>query len=967
MDTQVGINDKFRDSSYEWVNYIHAKTKDDVIGLELFPLQFANVERLRANDAVFLFDEVGTGKTISSGLMALDYLYNNRMDATKRSVHVITINTLVKAGEEEYGQFLRDWFTKLPFGELGLQNDVTISNNHEANLDRKRHVGLLILDEVHLLLNEDTQRVQNILRNIRADKVVFLTATPIKESLADLEHYQKLAKQITQKDIGIRLADYLFVDQENIICQQFDEKIPVTRYFKHTVQSINEKTFDQNYSAKRATPIIWMGDDKIATMYQHIRELSVQNPTNHFVIFTRRIDLEAEQIKKYFLDQGWPLQDIKVITGENSFEVSKYTLQREDLPVVLIMTYQIAEQGVNLPGYNYVVNYHIPKFPASLEQRFGRVDRMGSKHDAIYMVYLLRESFCDKNKLNFIQAIGTYTRTLLSILPSKNTILSADILEQYRHILQDVDLLELQMNYIKTNLSTCVRYLLGQESVMLIKVCDYLKERLQEASNEWEEMDQVAPWNRMKLLEEERSEEKRCERWLLEQLEKDRVHRLEEEQIQKASAIIRDMDSNKIFYSLNPNEAKEIKTLDAVKDCAKTIFENKKFRAYQEWFEKQIEKMQLIASYRKDVNKVIENMFWCNDMEVLFPLEGDFDAYGMEQILKRFLQGEKESDRNKLLSCKEGEISSALILKKVLPFYRMCDKFGELLKNEMWTQQGTVKEKFDYNPFYHAIRKLGRYIRSNPDLCGLSEQFVDRYWPQDLEQKKTVTDYLYYEKDRTYNRLRASNWFRLIYHMTRREEVYFDENDVWHMSSIREDNLYRTREKSVMQCANEYMQCQNDVGDYDEGKWRQISGEKGFDFYQNCFPKMPYAGLTMSLFEYFVFAQNPNRYEADHRIEGKDRYDVMRKHVADSVLVRNCKSDEDGGNEDLFDLPVGKDDIWTLGILTDLYGNRYELPTWNEIFKARALRAHALIPKRELPKLPTPNGYGEIKYWEAYL
>lgn len=67
MDTQVGINDKFRDSSYEWVNYIHAKTKDDVIGLELFPLQFANVERLRANDAVFLFDEVGTGKTISSG------------------------------------------------------------------------------------------------------------------------------------------------------------------------------------------------------------------------------------------------------------------------------------------------------------------------------------------------------------------------------------------------------------------------------------------------------------------------------------------------------------------------------------------------------------------------------------------------------------------------------------------------------------------------------------------------------------------------------------------------------------------------------------------------------------------------------------------------------------------------------------------------------------------------------------
>lgn len=45
--------------------------------------------------------------------------------------------------------------------------------------------------------------------------------------------------------------------------------------------------------------------------------------------------------------------------------------------------------GVNLPTYNYVINYHIPPVPGYLEQRYGRIDRLNSKNNPLYNIYYL--------------------------------------------------------------------------------------------------------------------------------------------------------------------------------------------------------------------------------------------------------------------------------------------------------------------------------------------------------------------------------------------------------------------------------------------------------------------------------------------------------------------------------------------------------------------------------------------------
>ena len=80
-------------------------------------LQFANCDRLEARDAVYIFNEVGCGKTISAGLMALHYLFNNE----DGNVLVITDNALVKHdADDSEGQFMKDWRV-LPFEKLGLK------------------------------------------------------------------------------------------------------------------------------------------------------------------------------------------------------------------------------------------------------------------------------------------------------------------------------------------------------------------------------------------------------------------------------------------------------------------------------------------------------------------------------------------------------------------------------------------------------------------------------------------------------------------------------------------------------------------------------------------------------------------------------------------------------------------------------------------------------------------------------
>lgn len=479
--------------SKEWLKYV------DYDQVTPFPLQLANCDRLEENNAVYIFDEVGSGKTISAGFMALHYLYHNYYEKQASKTKILVITTTQLADKDDGpGPFKQLWLNKLPFQDKRLfplwqlSHQIEVINYDYRNIQgkNKREQGwtrsgyktdknnwdLVIIDEAHMFLNPDTARYKELTGEgdaagkISAKKVVFLTATPIKRDLSDLQVYSEIARWITPSGgcninhpcytcfngdasrgantvlaPGVRSGQ---IAPENLICATFDTSLPFTRYFKDTVRELSPCDSDE-LPPRRKLAKTWMcnRENRQEVVLKKINALYGEAPeSNRFVLFVRWVKkngidpgCSAEELEAYFIEHGFAKwedgcreKSVEVVTGANHKSLSAYRdPDPSGLPTVLIINYQIGEQGVNLPGYNHVINYHIPASPASLEQRFGRIDRLDSASREINAYFPLLESHCDNSTINFYIAVSTYLKQQLPVLPARNSILTEEILDVY--------------------------------------------------------------------------------------------------------------------------------------------------------------------------------------------------------------------------------------------------------------------------------------------------------------------------------------------------------------------------------------------------------------------------------------------------------------------------------------------------------------------------------------------------------
>ena len=113
--------------------------------------------------------------------------------------------------------------------------------------------------KAQLFLNTESLRYINLCNNIKAEKIVFLTAIPIKSSKNDLYTYVGIATRVTNKELSCDWVDEINTNSrkpEEIICSTFDVEFPVTRYFKDTIMSLNVEGY-QKRQARRLTPQLW--------------------------------------------------------------------------------------------------------------------------------------------------------------------------------------------------------------------------------------------------------------------------------------------------------------------------------------------------------------------------------------------------------------------------------------------------------------------------------------------------------------------------------------------------------------------------------------------------------------------------------------------------------------------------------------------------------------------------------------
>ncbi|WP_370839068.1 DEAD/DEAH box helicase family protein [Intestinibacter bartlettii] len=438
---------------------------------KLYALQLANMIRIRNNNVLYIFDEVGTGKTISAGLCIIELL--NSMDSGENlNVSIITENSV----KEQFKAKLEEHLS-LTIGSWGEYKEkkylIKLIGNHPSRLSEKSSeiYDLIIIDEAHIFTNNDNAKKYEKVKQLKAKKLIFLTATPLRNNGKGLEFYAEIAAQIVgenQEKLEERL-NWEFSDPE-LLCTTFNPYSPLTRYFKDITRKliIDEDSDKYNILNNEISPIrlipeVWDISkiegivNKQDCVYKKIVEILNKNKENRFLIFimskleTITSTNKSEMNLKYRFEndkdnfEEWKFEEWKkgrkyekntyyVLTGGGSGEnrdiINCFRTCKDDtLPTVIITNYQTSEVGVDFPGYNYVINYHINSSPSKIEQRFGRIDRMDSIFDELKMCFVINSQNKDTSTKNFKSAMEAFIKEYLTFFPSKNCLICAEMMD----------------------------------------------------------------------------------------------------------------------------------------------------------------------------------------------------------------------------------------------------------------------------------------------------------------------------------------------------------------------------------------------------------------------------------------------------------------------------------------------------------------------------------------------------------
>lgn len=533
---------------------------------KLVPLQFSILEKIKSNNFVLVFDEVGCGKTIEAGIVAWDTIkkggknvlivapsnlafnwYNEMLSKFGLDFKIIggtsdSIDLYYKKSTY-YSYYNDDYNVKNISNFCIVSYDSRKTDNSNAALDRLKQYdiewNLVILDEGHESKNDASNRYKT-LENFKSEKVVFLSATPIKNIKEDFEKELDLVLKILRNnniETKFTLEDFL---ADKVI--DFDLNYPISRNFKEILMEMDDfklrKIEDIDYSireditkkilleyngmeldSKRGCiflydrifyknqelvevyanykksklddsnyKILTEFDSKVNNLITKIDEIFTKDIENRIVIFCNHRQV-VDYLKK-ILTFKYTSESVEAIHGDSYAKEERknriFLLDKNDsemnLKKIVILSHNIGSVGINLSKFSHIINYELPYSPADLEQRFGRIDRITNKNESLTMYF-----FADENKIfdeKYLQRIvSKMILEVLPLLPSKNILfLSKRTLELYKEIVSSLVYIDDIVN--KVILENCEKPNFKDLMCIEEKLFSFLEISISEKNNE---------------------------------------------------------------------------------------------------------------------------------------------------------------------------------------------------------------------------------------------------------------------------------------------------------------------------------------------------------------------------------------------------------------------------------------------------------------------------------------------------
>ncbi|WPX09632.1 DEAD/DEAH box helicase [Caldicellulosiruptor danielii] len=129
-------------------------------------------------------------------------------------------------------------------------------------------------------------------------------------------------------------------------------------------------------------------DAKAEALLDLIFKIRMEQKDSKFLIFTEFIETQ-EYLYDILTNQGY---NVVKLNGSMNIEERKEILSKFKENADILISTDAGGEGINLQFCNIVINYDMPWNPMKIEQRIGRVDRIGQQKDVFVFNFVLEDT-----------------------------------------------------------------------------------------------------------------------------------------------------------------------------------------------------------------------------------------------------------------------------------------------------------------------------------------------------------------------------------------------------------------------------------------------------------------------------------------------------------------------------------------------------------------------------------------------
>ncbi len=412
----------------------------------------------RMNGKAILADEVGLGKTIEAGLILKEYLIRGLV---KKALILAPASLINQWVEELNYKFYIPAIpyrknTPIEYYDIVVMSMDTAKRSPHRELIHAQNYDMIIIDEAHKLKNHKTQ-IYEFVQSLKKKFCLLLTATPVQNDvfelfylisllkpghLGNLEAFQssfsdskhddylkELVKQVMvrnrRQNTGIewtnrrvQIIPIEFSEEEKEVYDLIVDLKNISPVFSGAFSMITLQK--EMCSSKEATYLTLNKMrqnctneeeiDHVETVIQKLMALEINSKVEKaYEIITEANDkviiFTEYRATQAYLQWYLNTKGITSVLFNGKFSKSKRDWMKrlfQEQAQVLIAT-ESGGEGINLQFCHHVINYDLPWNPMKLEQRIGRVHRLGQEYD-VHIYNLAINNTIEQNILDFLYA-----------------------------------------------------------------------------------------------------------------------------------------------------------------------------------------------------------------------------------------------------------------------------------------------------------------------------------------------------------------------------------------------------------------------------------------------------------------------------------------------------------------------------------------------------------------------------------